>query len=131
MIRLPPRSTRTDTLFPYTTLFRSPRHGAQVHFEYTSYAQYRLLRRLVGHAGKIRFFMDEDGALQAAFKTAFADRIRDDEVDGAAVKIDKSMTVDERRLLVAETKQMLERYRAEEGLENGRASCRERVCKYV
>src|SRR3546814_12689878 len=23
MVRLPPRSTRTDTLFPYTTLFRS------------------------------------------------------------------------------------------------------------
>src|SRR3546814_1707467 len=37
MLRRPPRSTRTDTLFPYTTLFRSPlrellalaeRHGA-------------------------------------------------------------------------------------------------------
>src|SRR3546814_6399175 len=28
MIRRPPRSTRTDTLFPYTTLFRSP-HFAQ------------------------------------------------------------------------------------------------------
>src|SRR3546814_7764602 len=29
MIRRPPRSTRTDTLFPYTTLFRSvcPRHS--------------------------------------------------------------------------------------------------------
>src|SRR3546814_4335418 len=30
MIRRPPRSTRTDTLFPYTTLFRSeqcPAHG--------------------------------------------------------------------------------------------------------
>src|SRR3546814_5949671 len=26
MIRRPPRSTRTDTLFPYTTLFRSYRH---------------------------------------------------------------------------------------------------------
>src|SRR3546814_1495590 len=26
MIRRPPRSTRTDTLFPYTTLFRSDRH---------------------------------------------------------------------------------------------------------
>src|SRR3546814_3686306 len=25
MIRRPPRSTRTDTLFPYTTLFRSER----------------------------------------------------------------------------------------------------------
>src|SRR3546814_7678330 len=28
MIRRPPRSTRTDTLFPYTTLFRSPEQAA-------------------------------------------------------------------------------------------------------
>src|SRR3546814_7463927 len=28
MIRRPPRSTRTDTLFPYTTLFRSNRSDA-------------------------------------------------------------------------------------------------------
>src|SRR3546814_12710663 len=28
MIRRPPRSTRTDTLFPYTTLFRSPHQPA-------------------------------------------------------------------------------------------------------
>src|SRR3546814_1910609 len=33
MIRRPPRSTRTDTLFPYTTLFRSvaPRHPSQTY----------------------------------------------------------------------------------------------------
>src|SRR3546814_20716664 len=30
MIRRPPRSTRTDTLFPYTTLFRSSRAKPQV-----------------------------------------------------------------------------------------------------
>src|SRR3546814_3486473 len=30
MIRRPPRSTRTDTLFPYTTLFRSPEPDALV-----------------------------------------------------------------------------------------------------
>src|SRR3546814_2261643 len=30
MIRRPPRSTRTDTLFPYTTLFRSPRPQRKV-----------------------------------------------------------------------------------------------------
>src|SRR3546814_16276725 len=29
MIRRPPRSTRTDTLFPYTTLFRSCGEGSQ------------------------------------------------------------------------------------------------------
>src|SRR3546814_9712560 len=34
MIRRPPRSTRTDTLFPYTTLFRSygrRRHARRAH----------------------------------------------------------------------------------------------------
>src|SRR3546814_8686811 len=30
MLRLPPRSTRTDTLFPYTTLFRSFCVGARL-----------------------------------------------------------------------------------------------------
>src|SRR3546814_20677195 len=40
MIRRPPRSTRTDTLFPYTTLFRSPNdsHG------WTDIARFRLAR---------------------------------------------------------------------------------------
>src|SRR3546814_10735390 len=33
MIRRPPRSTRTDTLFPYTTLFRSP--AFRLLFSYT------------------------------------------------------------------------------------------------
>src|SRR3546814_14827703 len=31
MIRRPPRSTRTDTLFPYTTLFRSDAAGLHEH----------------------------------------------------------------------------------------------------
>src|SRR3546814_1970066 len=39
MIRRPPRSTRTDTLFPYTTLFRSTRPVPQDH----------PLERLEGH----------------------------------------------------------------------------------
>src|SRR3546814_3500783 len=41
MIRRPPRSTRTDTLFPYTTLFRSALASPQVS-EWTS----RPLQRL-------------------------------------------------------------------------------------
>src|SRR3546814_805592 len=32
MIRRPPRSTRTDTLFPYTTLFRSSSSRERCHF---------------------------------------------------------------------------------------------------
>src|SRR3546814_4454113 len=34
MIRRPPRSTRTDTLFPYTTLFRSIHGNTQVAAEF-------------------------------------------------------------------------------------------------
>src|SRR3546814_4466036 len=34
MIRRPPRSTRTDTLFPYTTLFRSFCHGRSIELEH-------------------------------------------------------------------------------------------------
>src|SRR3546814_4497684 len=44
MIRLPPRSTRTDTLFPYTTLFRSlqasyaiPIHWGTFRLSYEAY----------------------------------------------------------------------------------------------
>src|SRR3546814_6562120 len=39
MIRRPPRSTRTDTRFPYTTLFRSPEH-VQRFVLFTNYHRY-------------------------------------------------------------------------------------------
>src|SRR3546814_16197961 len=55
MIRRPPRSTRTDTLFPYTTLFRSPLFDGLVRrmtdegvTTVTSDAKQRLVR-LSGH----------------------------------------------------------------------------------
>src|SRR3546814_7197543 len=44
MIRRPPRSTRTDTLFPYTTLFRSPLSRGR--------AQERLLPRTAERADR-------------------------------------------------------------------------------
>src|SRR3546814_8517823 len=43
MIRRPPRSTRTDTLFPYTTLFRSS--PAQRQFAALPQPQFHGLRR--------------------------------------------------------------------------------------
>src|SRR3546814_11291845 len=44
MIRRPPRSTRTDTLFPYTTLFRSFRDGGR-----RRGGRLRRLRQLLSH----------------------------------------------------------------------------------
>src|SRR3546814_4618680 len=39
MIRRPPRSTRTDTLFPYTTLFRSGHHAEVVGDQHHAHAE--------------------------------------------------------------------------------------------
>src|SRR3546814_8131974 len=43
MIRRPPRSTRTDTLFPYTTLFRS--HRAIEHMPQVGLGQHMVARQ--------------------------------------------------------------------------------------
>src|SRR3546814_3310460 len=45
MIRRPPRSTRTDTLFPYTTLCRSPLRPRQRRGEYSDRRGRRADRR--------------------------------------------------------------------------------------
>src|SRR3546814_5190997 len=45
MIRRPPRSTRTDTLFPYTTLFRSERAAGRLQARLDSPRQGGALKR--------------------------------------------------------------------------------------
>src|SRR3546814_20984679 len=74
MIRRPPRSTRTDTLFPYTTLFRSrrvehepARHGA-VAFRVVGIhrvAEVRIRGRFVDEA--LALAVDGNAARHAAF----------------------------------------------------------------
>src|SRR3546814_6720733 len=48
MIRRPPRSTRTDTLFPYTTLFRSP-SIVNAHLHLARIYNTDFMLRLAGH----------------------------------------------------------------------------------
>src|SRR3546814_5922748 len=59
MLRRPPRSTRTDTLFPYTTLFRSLIEGAVRH-EFVNTSRRAVIAHVkgdaavrVGHIGDI------------------------------------------------------------------------------
>src|SRR3546814_246771 len=49
MIRRPPRSTRTDTLLPYTTLFRSDVHAVAVGVEHAGRRLDGLALHHVGH----------------------------------------------------------------------------------
>src|SRR3546814_11671391 len=118
MIRLPPRSTRTDTLFPYTTRFRSaqplvgvvelgqgvvahPGGIAAVRIEEVPVPVRvlgvggRSLEPLVGVAGVVGGQVAED------VPAAFVDRVRESRVGLVAAQ------------------------------QIGRASCRARVCQYV
>src|SRR3546814_17860733 len=54
MIRRPPRSTRTDTLFPYTTLFRSEYIGVLL-------TQPEIRARLAEATADFQRTMDEEG----------------------------------------------------------------------
>src|SRR3546814_17652576 len=102
MIRRPPRSTRTDTLFPYTTLFRSQAARCQ-----------RIdarARQEVARKRKYRAMMAEPG---------FADLPLEEQNDIT-------------RMAVACNTLVIYRTMADPALtEIGRASCRERVCQYV
>src|SRR3546814_14451172 len=59
MIRRPPRSTRTDTLFPYTTLFRSPqfRNATGSECGGARYIRCRALRRSEEHTSELQSLM--------------------------------------------------------------------------
>src|SRR3546814_1558806 len=63
MIRRPPRSTRTDTLFPYTTLFRS-RIGLLLHEEVDGVEYGVLIRpvRLLRRLEQFECVLDRSGA---------------------------------------------------------------------
>src|SRR3546814_20383071 len=111
MIRRPPRSTRTDTLFPYTTLFRSgvgklrnvilnqwigpsqKREGKG-----TTERKHGVVDVAIFDTRKIRTGHPTEGSVAIGLRT-------------------KLLRVDLSRVIRAD--------------QIGRAACRERVCKYV
>src|SRR3546814_15376437 len=114
MIRRPPRSTRTDTLFPYTTLFRSQTGP------YADRAGYDFM--IQGMGGIMDLTGDPEGEPQkigVAYVDIFTGvyatvailaALRDRDIRGRGSHIDMS-------LLACQ--------------ETGRASCGARVCQYV
>src|SRR3546814_12571375 len=104
MIRRPPRSTRTDTLFPYTTLFRS----------YQPHTEKSTLFDLGRRAGRARHGGSKSaiGYLSGAPPPAQSTEQVDLRVGDAGVG-------EGERCLRLGAGQI------------GRASCRERVCQYV
>ena len=74
-----------------------PKTGMQVHAEYTLYGHCFLLRDLSMGAEKVRLFLDQDSGMRAAVLGAFAERVTERTADAFYVRINKDMTVDERK----------------------------------
>src|SRR3546814_8428972 len=76
MRRRPPRSTRTDTLFPYTTLFRSPRGdgGGDLTDEGAAFAERRHARERVRRRPARYFDRSEEhtSELQSLMRNSYA-----------------------------------------------------------
>src|SRR3546814_20255013 len=128
MIRRPPRSTRTDTLFPYTTLFRSGQGT------FVAQCGGELGRRAVGQ-----------GTVRAHLVVVLApdgdDRSRMLERDGPVFvqALVPELAVEALHIGVLRGVPRLREHQRHavgsrplvERPEIGRASCRERVCQYV
>src|SRR3546814_14643377 len=108
MIRRPPRSTRTDTLFPYTTLFRSTLASSRIN-RVTNLSVFESC--ISDKSGTESFSIAEDSAY--------------------------SSLIDTRRKGVFETVSLqtisIEDFCSQNSCipKIGRESCRERVCQYV
>src|SRR3546814_16477338 len=129
MIRRPPRSTRTDTLFPYTTLFRSIlqhlRHIESDPDVLNVLPDTKLIETICmihdlghppfGHGGEValNFAMRDHGGFEGNGQTL---RILS-KLELFSEGFGSNLT---RRTLLGTLKYHI-----------GRASCRDRVCKYV
>src|SRR3546814_14405679 len=111
MIRRPPRSTRTDTLFPYTTLFRSV--NVQGDEPLIDPEQINCVARLLQD-------MPDAAIATCATPIQQADAL----FNPSAVKV--VCTLDGRALYFSRAPIPWAR-----DAQIGRASCRERVCQYV
>src|SRR3546814_11391994 len=124
MIRRPPRSTRTDTLFPYTTLFRSFAHALEAE---TGFSDRLLHGEAVALGMALAFrFSAERGLCPRTDAESVAVHLKSvglpTTLAAAGVEADGDR-------LAAHMES--DKKRASGRLPTGRASCRERVCQSV
>jgi hypothetical protein len=76
----------------FNSQLRLPETGMQVHGEYTLYAHFQVLKRLLGGAESITFYLDQDSGIRAACFAAFQERIQAQTAHAFFVSIKKDMT---------------------------------------
>src|SRR3546814_15048644 len=132
MLRRPPKSTRTDTLFPYTTLFRSSGPAQRQLLDdgevdialsfYPSEASSAIASGLLPETA--RTFVLDGGTIGNTHFVAIP--FNANAAEGAMVVANFLLSPEAQAM-----KQSAEVWGDDTVLEIGRASCRERVCQYV
>src|SRR3546814_14463103 len=131
MIRRPPRSTRTDTLFPYTTLFRSGGLHRRLRLK-----ALRLLRLLLVFSHALLEAFDALGDIaHHVGKPALAEQQHHDDANYQpmpdAERTHGNSPIPQGSPPIAAAVATGDRRAFIDPLQIGRASCREGVCQYV
>lgn len=87
-----------------------PPNGMQVRSDYSMFAHFHHLQRLIGQAGKVRFFMDMDPGILSAAIAAFRDKFKAGDADAFYIKIMKQMTVQQKKNAVSLGQRPLSEY---------------------
>lgn len=73
-----------------------PRLGMQVHEQYTLYAHFLVIARLLAKAPVVRVYMDQDSGFRAGFLAAFHWRVKNRTADAFYVRVLKEATIDQK-----------------------------------
>lgn len=93
-----------------------PAQGMQIHENYTMYAHFLVLARLLKNAEKVRVYMDQDSGFRAAFMAAFANRIKMRTADGFYVRVGKDANAYQKQNAVTSAKMRVAQVMADHGL---------------
>lgn len=74
-----------------------PEYGMQTKGEYTMIAHFHFIKKLCGNVDKWRFFLDQDSGIRSAFFSAFTNETKAVSAEAFFVRIEKSLTVDQKR----------------------------------
>lgn len=81
-----------------------PNTGVEVRNQYTVYAHFLMIERMLGHAPKIRCYLDQDSGFRAGFMAAFHKQIKERRADAWFVKVMKESTIDQKDAAVSRAK---------------------------
>lgn len=89
-----------------------PNTGVEVRNQYTVYAHFLMLERMLGHAPKIRCYLDQDSGFRAGFMAAFHKQIKERRADGWFVRVMKETTIDQKDAAVSRAKKRFQEMQA-------------------